>query len=519
MSKKKIDNLFQEKLKTFDEIPDEKVWNAIEASLNKKKKSRKVIPIWWKLGGVAALLAIVLYVADPFSGEGEIETIVTDVEDTELPKTKENDSLKKDDFMISDENIEEVAASHSEHTDKKDNGDLTGKEASRIANTEERITDPSKIKEQKKTDFIDQKTENQKSGIAVTRTDPNLDKDVLEISHKKEVDVLGNNEKERVAAVENIKNDSDGAQEDRSFKEALKKEVSGETVLEESVTKEGIAEVKKPEEAAPTENNDKKSIFDEIKEQEYEDTVAKNDGSKWSVGPSVAPVYFDSFGEGSPIHSNFVPNSKSGNVNLSYGLSVSYDVSKRLSIRTGVHKVDYGYDTDEIAFSSSLDASTNSLIDNIDYNLASRNLVVTSKANRNTLQGPAQLDFAAEDPALDGRMVQQFGYLEIPVELNYALVDKKFGVNIIGGVSSLFLVDNSITLVSDGLITEAGEANNINNVNFSTNVGFGLNYKFSPKVQLNLEPVFKYQLNTFSETAGNFRPFSIGIYSGLNFKF
>ena len=39
------------------------------------------------------------------------------------------------------------------------------------------------------------------------------------------------------------------------------------------------------------------------------------------------------------------------------------------------------------------------------------------------------------------------------------------------------------------------------------------------KVQLNIEPVFKYQLNTFSDTAGNFQPFTIGIYSGLNFKF
>ncbi|WP_273568743.1 hypothetical protein [Maribacter halichondriae] len=49
MSKKNLDKLFQEKFKDFSEIPDEKVWENISASLDKKNR-RRVIPIWWKLG-------------------------------------------------------------------------------------------------------------------------------------------------------------------------------------------------------------------------------------------------------------------------------------------------------------------------------------------------------------------------------------------------------------------------------------------------------------------------------------
>jgi len=229
-------------------------------------------------------------------------------------------------------------------------------------------------------------------------------------------------------------------------------------------------------------------------------------------------VYFDAFGGGSPIHSNFVPNSKSGNVNLSYGVAVSYAINKKLQFRTGVHKVDYGYDTNEIAFSSSLNSSTNSLIDNISYVRTSRNLVVRSTAVK-TETAEAFQDISANDPGLDGRMVQEFGYVEVPLELNYALVDKKVGVNVIGGFSSLFLVNNKVSLVSDELTTTVGLANNLNEVNFSTNIGFGINYKFTPKIQANVEPVFKYQLNTFSDTAGSFNPFSIGVYSGVSFKF
>ena len=195
---------------------------------------------------------------------------------------------------------------------------------------------------------------------------------------------------------------------------------------------------------------------------------------------------------------------------------VSYNVSEKLSIRSGVHKVDYGYDTNDIVFTSSLTTSTAQLIDKITYAQTSRNLVVE---NAPRTSSDAVADVAGQLQPFEGRMVQQLGYVEVPMELNYALIDNKFGVNLIGGVSSLFLVDNAVTLESEELITEMGEANNANSVNFSTNIGIGFRYGISDNIQLNVEPIFKYQLNTFSDTAGNFRPYSVGVYSGLNFRF
>jgi hypothetical protein len=236
----------------------------------------------------------------------------------------------------------------------------------------------------------------------------------------------------------------------------------------------------------------------------------------------VAPVYFDAIGEGSPVHSIFVPNSKSGDLNLSYGLSVAYEISNKLKIRSGLHRVDYGYSTNGVEFSSSLESSAIGQIANVNYSATAKNIVVASNATESGLDTMVALiaqDFSGQGLSQNGTMAQQFGYLEVPVELEYALIDKKFGVNIIGGISSLFLVDNSISLSSGELTTEMGEANNVNDLNFSTNVGIGLNYKFTSKVQLNVEPVFKYQLNTFSQTDGTFQPFTIGVYSGISFKF
>jgi hypothetical protein len=64
-----------------------------------------------------------------------------------------------------------------------------------------------------------------------------------------------------------------------------------------------------------------------------------------------------------------------------------------------------------------------------------------------------------------------------------------------------------------------GEANNLNNVHFSGNLGLGLKYGFFKRLEAHIEPVFKYQINTFNNDAGNFKPFVFGVYSGINYIF
>ncbi len=521
MGKKNLDKLFHEKLKDFSEVPDDKVWQSIEASLDKKKKSRKVIPIWWKLGGVAAVLLLAITLINPFENNSSVKPVVTDVKVDTEKSSEENktdttfENQTSNDEQIVDAQQETIPDEQSSSTNQVVNTETIPKE-----NSESNVIQQSSKKEVIK---------NQNAlGVQVANSDKvevrktieqnqtkASENDFDQISEKAEVADSGTSE---TGLDKNISKDTNDVKTNSVINEIDKS------------SKEGIAQNNNEEASeAIEEDSKKKSIFDEIAEQNQEEVVAENSGSKWSAGPSIAPVYFSAMGEGSPVHSIFVPNSKSGDVNLSYGLSVAYEVSKKLSIRSGIHKVDYGYRTNDVEFSSSLESATNSQIDNIDYTLTSRNLVVSSKTNtriESLNQNPFldnSTDFASDVSAVsaarDGVMEQQFGYLEVPVELNYVVLDKRFGINLIGGVSSLFLVDNSISLSSGELTTEVGEANNVNSVNFSTNVGFGMNYKVTPKVQLNIEPVFKYQLNTFSETDGTFNPFSVGVYSGLNFKF
>ncbi|MFT6371040.1 MAG: hypothetical protein ACJAWH_002125 [Maribacter sp.] len=544
MNKKKLDELFRDTLSDFKEAPDDRVWASIETSLDKKKKKR-VLPLWWSLGGIAAALLVGLLIFNPFDQNTPTEQIITDIKQNnpdpiinlnDAPNILEIDQNKEDAIEVATDNKTETILEETEvpvvtlggvqnkSSEDSPNGNhqKNKKIESDWSKEREAVVQTQNTKGQnsirlKNEGYQDINKTKLKTDIAITETQELLKETTKEtntaqnsqvvekvVRENKETAIADNNtEKAKKTTTTNGLIDSDVV------------EKTGATSKDSQVTANQVMLQKDSLNSA-----NKKSIFDEIEIKE-EEAVAKTSTNKWSAGPSIAPVYFNAIGEGSSVHSIFVPNSKSGNINMSYGLSVGYEISPKLTVRSGIHKVDFGYDTNDIAFSSSPIASTNGQIDNINYRVTSKNLVVSSKPGGSALEQALinSLDVSAQNAEREGVMTQQMGYLEIPLELNYALIDKKFGLNVIGGVSSLFLVDNSVALTSGDLTTEMGDANNLNDLNFSANFGLGVNYKFSRNIQLNIEPVFKYQLNTFSETDGTFNPYALGVYSGLRFKF
>ncbi len=504
MKKDPIDRLFEEKLKDYSEVPDDQVWQNIAASLDKRKKSRMVIPLWWKLGGAAALLALFVYLVAPEGSNPAAEVPVTDTETTapsgqELPETPAS--------VPPGGREDAVAQTPNEEQDQRPAVKNDLKDPLLPPGQSQKAAQGTAVREQRNPEepeaIAGQGTETARDRAIQARE---MDITPPALPGKEAVQVAGNDQPSGLPHPNAI-----AVTPQDTRKEAPTAPPTGDGPLPQAAE-----EVAGGEEAP----SGKKSLFEEIaKSQEEEDALAAATSPRWSAGPRIAPVYFNSFGQGSPIHSSFVSNSKSGNVNLSYGLTLSYQISPKLSLRSGVHKVDYGYDTNDISFSASIAAASGQQINNIDYALSSRNLVVRNASQAKAAQDALSAEVAAEFPSRDGRMVQQFGYVEVPLELNLALIDRKLGLHLIGGLSSLFLVDNSVTLESNGSATEMGEANNLNAVNFSTNLGVGLQYEVAPRIQLSLEPVFKYQLNTFSGTDGTFNPYSVGVYSGLNFKF
>ncbi|MDO1499136.1 hypothetical protein Q2T40_02180 [Winogradskyella maritima] len=125
-------------------------------------------------------------------------------------------------------------------------------------------------------------------------------------------------------------------------------------------------------------------------------------------------------------------NTKSGNTNLSYGVSVAYQVNKKFKVRSGIHKVNFG--TTRIMLPLPLLRCFKfKKISNINYSQSAKNIIVNSEtATFSSLSSPLE-ELAMEvrdanDFSRTGAMAQQLGYLEVPLELDYSLIDKRLAL-------------------------------------------------------------------------------------------
>ena len=498
---KNIDRLFQEKFKDFEVTPPEMAWENIEAKLNKKKKKRRVIPFWFKPTGIAASLLLGFYTFMYFN------------EDSKLNLKENKNSIE---FNNKEENTNSGATKNNDLMIVPSNSTVTNNET------------PEK-KEGLKKDVFSEKnflkennnlsSPNNNNSIISDNTNKTSkdNKDNKSIFGKNIVskDVLSNTDESNKSIKKELTSNSSLVTNDNKsdldtplnqIKDTPKRIVTNNQKFEANITQDSsiVAQI----------SDEVKALEQLLKEKEVgKNAEEKEKENKWGVSTSAAPVYFNSATNGSPINTQFAENSKSYASTLSYGVGINYAISKKLSLRTGVNALTLEYNTNDVSYTTTMKGVTD------DGSMMSRNTngqaVVFVNKQDVTLSSDVE-NFVQNST---GKLNQVTSYYEIPVELSYKLIDKKFGLEFIGGMSSLFLNQNSISLLSNGLEMEIGQANNLNRIHFSSNVGIGFKYSFLKSLEFNFNPMFKYQLNTYTDNAGNFKPYFIGLYSGLSYKF
>ena len=237
----------------------------------------------------------------------------------------------------------------------------------------------------------------------------------------------------------------------------------------------------------------------------------ESNDKRWSVGPTVSPIYYNSLKNGSPINENLSDNKTTTDDALSYGIKINYQLTKKINLQSGVNKVEMAYNTKGV--NAFISAEKNA---GINTNTNRPGVILSPAANK---LGRISNAGSVGKSGLNGDINQSLEYFELPLEMKYNLYDSKLGFNVVGGFSTYLLTKNTVSLVSQNQITDLGGANNLNTINFSGNLGFDLDYKISKSWYFNVTPMFKYQFNTYSNNSGNFKPYYLGVYSGLNFKF
>ena len=478
--KKNIDRLFQEKFKNFEAHPSERVWAGIVK--NQKKDNRRVIPLWWKVGGIAAGLLLLFGLGTLLLPSDSTEATPLVNQDTITTQSDTNQSVVK----------------NSIDTREQQTSDQTT-----ITSNEQVIA----------TTNLSQRNSQTKSNITTTSNASGLKSGKTSRSNSKINTSPLSSESNGLIAYSDVNNTTTSSTE--------KKATTTNQVTKDQKTI--IGKEDKPSTVAANETvaTKEKDLVEEAKQIELskeENTVAleeeNTNNSRWDVGAVAAPVYYGDFG-GSGLDKQFADNDKSGDVNLSYGVQVSYAVSPKLKIRTGVNNVDLSYNTNDISF------STNSLgraLRGVNYADNAKTIAI---ADNSTTQNNFNAEGAIPNIGVtaNGSLQQQLSYLEVPLEAVYVISDKRVGVSLVGGVSTLFLNNNEVILSSNEFSTNLGTASGVNDVSFTTNIGVGLDYKMTDKVIFNIEPSLKYQLNSFDNTVVDFQPYYLGVYTGVRYKF
>lgn len=534
---KNIERLFQEKFKDFEALPPQDSWNLIASRLNEKKKKKRIVPVWFQISGIAASLFLIAGLIWNFSDENQIE--IPDSNST-IVNTKDAKKDATDSKFNSPDNSEIVFDSQSnKHTTEKPVDNLV------LQNND--VINP-KLNHSSKNNVVSNNVIKDNVKSSLTQTASSNEKEEPLHKQNNRVNIFVNSEKNKAnnglnpklneynKGFENLvennfvdKNNSDSntaidkEKQDVSFFNKTSntivnnginftksKVISPTATLNEILSKDSTLIVEIPKELNPLEE-----LLKEKEAGKNEDEKEEK-RSKWAISTNASPVYFNSLAQGSSIDEQFDSNSKNYATTLSFGIAGSYTINNKLSLKTGINNINLSYNTNDVVFDARLRA-VESNIPSISRNADATNMIFTSKNNTTEAFLGDVENVILENNV--GALQQNIGYIEVPLELSYKVLDKKFGVEVIGGMSTLFLNQNNISLVANGIEMEVGKANNLNSIHFSSNVGLGFKYSFWKSFNANFQPMFKYQINTFSENSGNFKPYFIGLYTGISFSF
>ncbi len=259
---------------------------------------------------------------------------------------------------------------------------------------------------------------------------------------------------------------------------------------------------------------------------------------KWAVGGQFSPVYsyrnLDA-GTQAAYTTGFYNERENGIVSYAGGVNLNYFPAKRLSLQSGLYYSRMGMKVGNSYLASAVDQYRQPDIPGTPLALANSSGRVELGPDQKDVtisDSPPPEDFGGWDNATtsgevnnkqevrDGEVLQHFEYLEVPLLVRYRLVDRRMGLNLLGGLSTNFLVGSNVYFQEGGEREQIGTTGDLKPVNYSSVVGLGLQYSINRNFHINMEPTFRYYLNSINTLTGvGSHPYSLGFFTGISYSF
>ncbi len=258
---------------------------------------------------------------------------------------------------------------------------------------------------------------------------------------------------------------------------------------------------------------------------------------KLQIGGAVSPVYSfrQTAGQSNmPTAAAMAGNySEKGLTSTGGGIHVNLEVGKNWGIESGVRYARLGQEVHADIQSSRVYAMNT---DKESYGTASLKTISlenslgdikqpqTSPSPQNndrtfvSSHNTMLVDIRNDETVTSGQMEQFIDYIEIPLTFRYYVINASTKLSLAAGVSTNWLVANNAYLSESGKRQKIGETGGLSAMNISTHAGFAFTIPVYGPLSFRIEPRINYFINEINrEHPVKFKPYSVGIYSGIQY--
>jgi len=495
---KHIDSLFADGLKNLSVPPNPKVWKGINSNMMAAKK-RRLFAIYLWTGLAASILLLLLIGNHYFTSQPNYNM--------QLNTLSENTTaVQKDSKKELKEQIDSRVNAITE-------GEHTGNSI---------FSDKLFSSENKQEDGRNNANQVSKQYAGVTGSEEILPKEAIAMSTDMSI---GSNGSEIRTSNPNIVFSSN--EKELSFLDSIFVNVLMNSKSAEKLSNFGynLPTQLVPNTSKLNEEQDFLLMADEIQIRKNILSIEKlshekNKENRWSVIGQVSSSYSSYSGDSKGS------NIESGIWSVGGGAKVNFAMNKKLAFQTGIVYNRFGQDLGSSGEGRLYDASPVSegkLLNSVVL-YPSETAAGSIRLSGGSDLPLASLSFSGEEfesnySTSSEDLIQSFKSIEIPFLMRYNLIQKRVGMFVSGGLSANMIVGNGVYDQSKGN-KKIGEIEGIRTTNFSSQFSFGLEYRLNAKLQIGLEPSFKYYLNSINTSSQyQYKPYSIGIFTGIRYEF
>lgn len=115
---------------------------------------------------------------------------------------------------------------------------------------------------------------------------------------------------------------------------------------------------------------------------------------------------------------------------------------------------------------------------------------------------------------------QNYGYLEIPLEVSYDVLAKRnFAISLVGGGAVGLLANNRARATEVSGSYSLGATEGLSNTSLRANIGVSTSFGLSRRTSLEIQPYYSRYINSINESSIIYTPSMFGVRTILNFGF